>query len=161
VAGGGRELDPEQNAEAAKACADTRDEGREVVLPAMRQVEAADPDRRLAGLEHMLKGEDRLKEKIADELLGRLKAAGFELMKLRRSPITRSSMSSAASIVPQECSAASSMTKAKSTRCSRASGYVRWQAQASRQVTRGISSGLWCTCGRSGSSTDASPGGAE
>ena len=34
----------------------------------MRQIEAADPSRRLAGLEHMLKGEDRLKEKIADAL---------------------------------------------------------------------------------------------
>ena len=35
--------------------------------PRCERVEAADPDRRLAGLEHMLKGEDRLKEKIADE----------------------------------------------------------------------------------------------
>ena len=66
--GGTRELTPEQNAEAAKACADTRDEGREIVLPAMRRVEAADPGRRLAGLKNMLKGEDRLKEKIADYL---------------------------------------------------------------------------------------------
>ena len=32
----------------------------------MERVEAADPARRLAGLEHMLKGEDRLKEKIAE-----------------------------------------------------------------------------------------------
>ena len=68
VDGGNRELTPEQNAEAAKACADTRDEGREIVLPAMRRVEAADPGRRLAGLKNMLKGEDRLKEKIADYL---------------------------------------------------------------------------------------------
>ncbi len=71
AAGPGRELTPEQNAEAAKACADTRDEGREIVLPAMRRVEAADPQRHLAGLEHMLKGEDRLKEKIADALRAR------------------------------------------------------------------------------------------
>ena len=34
----------------------------------MDRIEAADPGRRLAGREHMLKGEDRLKEKIADEL---------------------------------------------------------------------------------------------
>ena len=34
----------------------------------MERVEAADPGRRLAGLEHMLKGEDRLKEKIAERL---------------------------------------------------------------------------------------------
>jgi hypothetical protein len=67
-AGGNRKLTPEQNAEAAKACADIREEGREVVLPAMRRVEAAAPERRLAGLDNMLKGEDRLKEKIADVL---------------------------------------------------------------------------------------------
>jgi hypothetical protein len=69
VADGGRRLDPEQHAEAAKACAEIREEGREVVLPAMRRVESADPERRLCGLEHMLKGEDRLKEKVADALL--------------------------------------------------------------------------------------------
>jgi hypothetical protein len=39
----------------------------------MRRVEAADPERRLAGLEHMVKGEDRLKEKVVDELAGKEK----------------------------------------------------------------------------------------
>jgi hypothetical protein len=67
-ADGDRRLTPDQNAEAGKACEDIRTEGKEVVLPAMERVETADPDRRLAGLEHMLKGEDRLKEKIADEM---------------------------------------------------------------------------------------------
>jgi hypothetical protein len=66
VAGGGRRLSPEQNAEVSKCCADLRDEADKVILPAMRRVEAADPERHLAGLENMLKGEDRLKEKIAD-----------------------------------------------------------------------------------------------
>ena len=65
---GDRRLTPEQNTDASKACEDIRTEGREVILPAMERVEAADPARRLAGLEHMLKGEDRLKEKIADEM---------------------------------------------------------------------------------------------
>jgi hypothetical protein len=64
-----RRLTPEQNTEATKACADIHDEGERVALPAMRQIEAADPNRRLAGLEHMLKKADRLKEKIADVLL--------------------------------------------------------------------------------------------
>ena len=64
--GEARRLTPEQNAEATKACADIHDEGERVALPAIRQIEAADPNRRLAGLEHMLKGVDRLKEKIAD-----------------------------------------------------------------------------------------------
>lgn len=68
TAGPRRRLSPEQNAEAAKACADIADEGRRDILPALQRVESADPDRRLAGLEHMLKGEDRLKEKIADAL---------------------------------------------------------------------------------------------
>jgi hypothetical protein len=66
-----RRLTPEQNTEATKVCADIHDEGERVALPAMRQIEAAEPNRRLAGLEHMLKGEDRLKEKIADALRGR------------------------------------------------------------------------------------------
>jgi hypothetical protein len=63
-----RRLTPEQNTEATKACADIHDEGERVALPAMRQIEAADPGRRLAGLEHMLKKADRLKEKIAERL---------------------------------------------------------------------------------------------
>ncbi len=66
--GEARRLTPEQNAEATKACADIHDEGERVIFPAMRQIEAADPTRRLAGLEHMLKGADRLKEKIAERL---------------------------------------------------------------------------------------------
>jgi hypothetical protein len=65
---GDRRLSPEQNAEAAKCSADLRDEAFQRIGPAMERVQAADPGRRLAGLEHMLKGEDRLKEKIADEL---------------------------------------------------------------------------------------------
>jgi hypothetical protein len=64
-----RRLDPEQNTEAGKAHADLADEASRYILPAMRRVEAADPERRLAGLEHMVKGEDRLKEKLADVLL--------------------------------------------------------------------------------------------
>jgi hypothetical protein len=71
VADGGRRLSPEQNAEASKCCADLRDEADKVILPAMRRIEATDPGRGLAGLEHMLKGEDRLKEKIADELFAK------------------------------------------------------------------------------------------
>lgn len=69
VAGPDRRLSPEQNAEASKACADIAAEGRRDILPALKRVESAEPGRRLAGLEHMLKGEDRLKEKLADELV--------------------------------------------------------------------------------------------
>src|SRR5262249_23646007 len=68
VCGEHRRLDPEQNTEASKAHADLADEADRHILPALRRIEAADPDRQLAGLEHMVKGEDRLKEKLADFL---------------------------------------------------------------------------------------------
>jgi hypothetical protein len=69
VCGEHRRLNPEQNTEASKAHADLADEADRDILPALRRVEAADPDRQLAGLEHMVKGEDRLKEKLADVML--------------------------------------------------------------------------------------------
>lgn len=71
-----RKLNPEQNTEAGKAHADFTDEASQHILPALRRVEAADPERKLAGLEHMVKGEDRLKEKLADELTGKQKTIG-------------------------------------------------------------------------------------
>lgn len=69
TAGEHRRLDPEQNAEATKAHADLADEAGRHILPALRRIEAADPSRQLAGLDHMVKGEDRLKEKLADVML--------------------------------------------------------------------------------------------
>jgi hypothetical protein len=77
--GAHRRLNPEQNAEAGKAHADLADEASRHILPALRRVEVADPERRLAGLEHMVKGEDRLKEKLADQLLGKDKTVGEAL----------------------------------------------------------------------------------
>jgi hypothetical protein len=65
---GNRRLSPEQNAEATKYATDLRDEAIQRIGPAIDRIAAADPDRRLVGREHMLKGEDRLKEKMADEL---------------------------------------------------------------------------------------------
>jgi hypothetical protein len=65
---GQRRLSPEQNGDVSKACADTADEGRRDILPALQRVESADPKRRLAGLEHLIKGEDRMKEKVAERL---------------------------------------------------------------------------------------------
>ena len=46
---GDRRLTPEQNTDASKACEDIRTEGREVILPAMERVEAADPGADLRG----------------------------------------------------------------------------------------------------------------
>jgi hypothetical protein len=62
---GGRYLAPEANAEVAHGCARIREVGETLITPAMRRIEAEDPDRHLAGLEYRLKGEDRLKEKVA------------------------------------------------------------------------------------------------
>jgi hypothetical protein len=120
TSGEARRLTPDQNTEATKACADVHEEGKRVILPAMRRIEGTDPARHLAGLEHMCKGADRLKEKIAERLryhpdlpprqavadvpdavrftfeyseshyvggvqadVERLKAAGYELLKLK------------------------------------------------------------------------------
>ena len=71
VSGEHRRLDPEQNTEASKAHADLADEADRDILPALRRIEAANSNGQLAGLEHMVKGEDRLKEKLADAWHGR------------------------------------------------------------------------------------------
>ena len=65
---GGRYLAPDANAEVASGCALIREVGETVITPAMRRIEAEDPGRHLAGLEYRLKGEDRLKEKVAERL---------------------------------------------------------------------------------------------
>lgn len=61
---GGRYLAPDANAEVAHGCARIREVGETVITPAMRRIEAEDPDRTLVGLENRLKGKDRLSEKV-------------------------------------------------------------------------------------------------
>lgn len=70
---GGRALDADTNAEVERGCDRIRKVEAEVVTPAMRQIEAEDPGRELVGLDHRCKGEDRLKEKVAQDVtyLGR------------------------------------------------------------------------------------------
>ena len=65
---GGRCLAPGANAEVTRGCARIREVGETVITPAMHRIEAEDPGRHLAGLDHRLKGEDRLKEKVAERL---------------------------------------------------------------------------------------------
>lgn len=65
---GGRRLSPDANAEVGRGCERIREVGENVITPAMRRIEAEDPERHLVGLEYRLKGEDRLKEKVADQL---------------------------------------------------------------------------------------------
>jgi len=82
-----RRLTPDQNTEATKACADIHDEGERVVYPAMCQIEAADPNRQMVGLEHMLKGADRLKEKIADALRARPELTATQALSIVPDPV--------------------------------------------------------------------------
>jgi hypothetical protein len=65
---GGRTLDSTANAEANRACERIRDIEQRVITPAMREIEAEDPDRTMAGLDHRVKGPDRLKDKAAKTL---------------------------------------------------------------------------------------------
>jgi hypothetical protein len=63
-----RGLDPAADAQVGRACDRVRDIEQRVITPAMRDIESEDPDRSLVGLDHRLKGPDRLKEKVADYL---------------------------------------------------------------------------------------------
>jgi len=68
AADGNRKLNPEQNAEVDRGVTRIREVGRQVIVPGMRAVETEDASRCLAGFDHRFKGEDRLKEKVADQL---------------------------------------------------------------------------------------------
>jgi hypothetical protein len=65
---GGRVLDRDANETVDRGCERIREVEATTITPAMRRIEAQDPDRELIGLEHRLKGTDRLKEKVADQL---------------------------------------------------------------------------------------------
>lgn len=64
----GRFLDSAANAEVEKRCEQIASAERTVLSPAMREIEACDPERRLVGFEHRLKGLDRIKDKVAAQL---------------------------------------------------------------------------------------------
>jgi hypothetical protein len=119
---GNRNLDGPANAAVDRGCERIRAIEEDVLSPAIRRVEAEDPTRDLAGFGQRLKGADRMKEKVADQLraqpgltadqalagipdairytfrygeaeyaagvpadTGRLRAEGFELIKMRNS----------------------------------------------------------------------------
>ena len=65
---GDRRLNPEASAEVERCCGQIREIAENVITPAMRAIESEDPDRHLTGLEHCLKGTDRIKEKVADAM---------------------------------------------------------------------------------------------
>jgi len=64
----GRFLDSAANAEVEARCERIGEVEKSVVSPAMREIEACDPERHLVGFEHRLKGLDRLKDKVAGQL---------------------------------------------------------------------------------------------
>jgi hypothetical protein len=66
---GGRYLDAAANADVERRCEGIAEVERDVVSPAMREIEACDPERQLVGFDHRLKGLDRLKDKVAADVL--------------------------------------------------------------------------------------------
>jgi hypothetical protein len=64
----GRYLDVAANAEVEKRCEGIASVERDVVSPAMREVEACDPERQLVGFDNRLKGPERIKDKVAETL---------------------------------------------------------------------------------------------
>lgn len=51
-----------------RGCEEIRETEEKIVTPAMRRIEAADPQRQLVGLEFRCKGQDRIMEKVATAL---------------------------------------------------------------------------------------------
>jgi len=66
---GNRCLDGVANAAVDRGCQRIREVEESVLSPAMRRLEGEDPGRELAGFEHRLKGADRIKEKVAMDML--------------------------------------------------------------------------------------------
>jgi hypothetical protein len=64
----GRYLDSAANAEVEERCTSIAVAERTVISPAMHEIEASDPDRHLVGLDHRLKGPDRIKDKVARDI---------------------------------------------------------------------------------------------
>lgn len=58
-----------------QGCARVREVEGNVTTPAMRRIESEDPARRLVGLDHRLKGEDRLSEKVSRAMTERARTA--------------------------------------------------------------------------------------
>jgi hypothetical protein len=63
---GDKVLDPVENSRVDAACDRIATREEERISPALRAIESQDPDRRLIGFEHRLKGRDRIKEKVYD-----------------------------------------------------------------------------------------------
>jgi hypothetical protein len=65
---GNKLLDPADNSRVEAECDRIAKREEERISPAMRAIESQDPDRRLVGFEHRLKGRDRIQEKVYDRI---------------------------------------------------------------------------------------------
>ena len=81
---GGRTLDAASNAEIDLGYARIREVGENVIGPAILRIAAEDSTRTLAGFDRRIKGMERLKEKIADEM--RVNARHYASRRWRASP---------------------------------------------------------------------------
>jgi hypothetical protein len=79
---GGKVLEKAVNDRIEAECDRIEKREKEKILPAIRDIESQDSDRSLIGLEHHLKGRDRIKEKIYDDinLLGRSEREAISLL---------------------------------------------------------------------------------
>ena len=65
---GERTLDSDDNARIETECDRIAERAENIIAPALRDVESQDPDRCLVAFEHLLKGRDRIKEKVYDNM---------------------------------------------------------------------------------------------
>jgi hypothetical protein len=65
---GGQVLEPADNARVEAQCERIVEREREKITPALRAIESQDPHRHLVGFERCLKGRDRIKEKVSDNM---------------------------------------------------------------------------------------------
>jgi hypothetical protein len=65
---GSRRLEPAENSRVDAECDRIAKREEEKISPTLRAIESQDPDRRLVGFEHRLKGRDRIKEKVYDRI---------------------------------------------------------------------------------------------
>jgi hypothetical protein len=75
-----RQIDSDVSREVDRGCDRIRDIEQRVITPAMQEIAAQDPSRELVGLDHRLKGPDRLKEKVADYLIADSEASPSEAL---------------------------------------------------------------------------------
>jgi hypothetical protein len=79
---GGRVLDADQNYEIDLGYSRIREVGENAIVPGILRVAAEDPNCTLAGFDHRIKSEDRLKEKVADLLEPPSKLTATEALSL-------------------------------------------------------------------------------